>query len=340
MRIIIGDCVEEMNKLAAESVHLCVTSPPYWGLRKYGSGPRELGQENTFQDYVDNLQQVFSACHRVLRKDGSLYLNLGDSYAGSGKGGHSGNSPHQKQLTNEGSLSVRGVKRGGLAAKQLFGIPWRVAFALQDFGWYLREDIIWAKRNCMPGSMKDRYTSSHEYVFHFTKSARYYYDADAIKEPAIWDVNGTGTAARKARASAQLKSHPEGLRAGIRPAGSKDAHQYEGKHRGHERVHQGFRDKWDSLTKQSQCTGMRNKRDVWFLATSQFKGAHFATFPKKLVEPCILAGCPVGGVVLDPFAGSGTVGEVAADHNRDSILIELNPTYRSLIYERLAKSLV
>ena len=195
----------------------------------------------------------------------------------------------------------------GLPSKNLIGIPWRVALALQADGWYLRSDIIWAKRNCMPESVTDRPTRSHEYIFLLTKSPKYYYDAEAIKEPCIYDVDGTGTAARKARQKDDAKSLPTIERAGIRPGG---------------------------FTHEEQCTGMRNKRDVWTVAPANYTGSHFATFPPDLIRPCVLAGTRPGDTVLDPFGGSGTTGQVALEYGRNAILIELQADYIPMIQAR------
>jgi DNA modification methylase len=342
LKILSGDCRETLRTLPDASVNCCVTSPPYYGLRDYGNAA-QIGLEQTPAEYVSQMVAVFSEVRRVLTDDGSLWLNLGDSYTGSGKGGNPQGSPHQMQKGNAGSLSVQHKKTEvtGLLPKNLIGIPWRVAFALQADGWYLREDIIWAKPNCMPESVTDRCTRSHEYIFHLTKSARYYHDADAIKEPAIYAVESDGhgsTTARKARARDGIKSFPTVERNGIRPAGFKDATTFDGKHqdkqRGHLRRHDGFNDRWDGMEKAEQCGGMRNKRSVWTVAPANYPDAHFATFPPALILPCVLAGCPVGGTVLDLFGGSGTTGQVALENGRSAILCELNPTYVGLIEQR------
>jgi DNA modification methylase len=314
--IIIGDCRKSLLTLPEKSVNCCVTSPPYFGLRDYGHGG-QIGQEKTPSEFIAAIVSVFREVHRVLRDDGTLWLNLGDCFAGSGKGGNPGHSPHIKQKTNAGSLSVRGrVQETGLAQKQLMGIPWRVAFALQDAGWYLRQDIVWHKPNPMPESVKDRCTRAHEYIFMLTKSEKYYYDANAIAEPAIYS----------------------GL-TGQDASGFKDATKFNGKHsdkqRGHSRRHAGFNARWDSMTKTEQCQGTRNKRSVWTVATKPFRGAHFATFPPELIIPCILAGCPKDGTVLDPFGGAGTTGLVASQLKRNAILCELNPAYAEMARERI-----
>jgi len=291
IKLINGDCLTELKNLEPESVHCCVTSPPYWGLRDYGVDG-QLGLEKTPEEYVANMVSVFREVRRVLRKDGTLWLNLADSYAGGGRGfGYGG-----KQDTNKGCEDMpRSVIPTGLKAKDLCGIPWRVAFALQADGWYLRQDIIWAKPNPMPESVTDRCTKSHEYIFLLTKSAKYFYDAEAVKEP-----NAPATVER-------AKYH------WCKP--DTKAAQY-----------QDMNGLNRNETYPMNEAG-RNRRSVWTITTKPFKEAHFATFPEELIIPCIKAGCPKGGVVLDPFAGSGTTGVVAEKLGRDYILIELNPKY-------------
>lgn len=484
-----GDSREVLKTLPARSVHCCVTSPPYFGLRDYGVAG-QIGLEPTPDAYVAELVAVFREVKRVLRDDGVLFLNLGDSYWGGGRGGNPEGSPHQKQRTNRGSVSMPASARheaaydrrgkapegsqvrdcfcqslcgacrvayrigkshsahlpdstrlvsnfgsipehiqspsghpptlgltlqvshnvdatpdqrpssalgceplpaslastkpqsaspsqngclqassrdgecqmcgrslldcvpasahmvvctcdtadgelvgrktdmdtSGLAypsytttslkPKDLIGIPWRVAFALQSDGWYLRQDIIWSKPNPMPESVRDRCTKAHEYIFMLSKAERYYYDQEAIKEPAIY---------------AGLTNQE--------PNGYKDATKFNGKHsdkqRGHSRRHAGFNDRWDQMEREEQCSGVRNKRSVWTVATQPFKEAHFATFPPDLIEPCIKAGCPAGGIVLDPFGGAGTTGLVADRLQRNAILIELNPTYAEMAKSRV-----
>lgn len=269
-KIMIGDCIEQMRaSVPDESVHCCVTSPPYWGLRDYGV-EGQFGLEKTPGEYVARMVEVFREVKRVLRKDGTLWLNLGDSYAN----------------------------------KALAGIPWRVAFALQADGWYLRSDIIWHKPNPMPESVTDRPTRSHEYIFLLTKSARYAYDADAIKEPAV---------PRKRMTKGYLTPKQKGRDAGCRPSAATGLN--------------------------APSSDRKNVRSVWTITPKSYKGAHFATFPEALPERCILAGCPVGGVVLDPFTGSGTTGAVAKRLGRDFIGCELNPQYAELAEQRISKSI-
>jgi DNA modification methylase len=336
VQIIAGDCRHVLSTLADQSVNCIVTSPPYFGLRDYGVAG-QIGLESNPSVFVSEMVNVFRTARRVLRDDGTLWLNLGDSYAGSGKGGNPIDSPHQKQATNAGSLSVigntareaantRGVgddRCFGHKPKDLMGIPWRVAFALQDDGWYLRQDIIWSKPNPMPESVRDRCTKAHEYLFMLSKAPRYYYDADSIAEDAIY---------------AGLANQDD--------SGFKDPRSFNGKHkegyrsadkqRGHGRRHAGFNDRWDAMERTEQCSGKRNKRSVWEVATAPFADAHFATFPPALIEPCILAGCPEGGIVLDPFGGAGTTGLVADRFKRSAVLIELNPEYATMAARRIS----
>lgn len=341
VRILIGDCLEQMRLLPDGSVNCCVTSPPYWGLRDYGHSA-QIGREESPAVYVQRMVAVFAEVHRLLTLDGTLWLNLGDSYAGGGCGSR---DPIKwpKQSRND-HMPVHAKKKSGLPAKNLLGIPWRVAFALQDAGWILREDIIWSKPNCMPESVTDRCTRSHEYIFHLSKSADYFHDGDAIKEPAIYEIENShgSTTAGKARAQEDHKSFPNGERNGIRPVRFKDARDFAGKHedkqRSHSRRHNGSNDRWDKMEKSEQCSGMRNKRSVWTVSPANYAEAHFATFPPALIRPCILAGCPVGGTVLDPFAGSGTTGEVSEMEGRNSVLIELNPAYAELAKKRTEQS--
>lgn len=295
LTIIHGNALEKLRELPAQSVQCCVTSPPYWGLRDYGIA-EQLGLEETPSEYVDKLVGVFSEVRRVLKNDGTLWLNLGDSYASDmkGTGGAS-----DKQLSNAGSFYKMSRLNHGLKSKDLCGIPWRVALALQADGWYLRSDIIWHKPNPMPESVTDRPTKAHEYLFLITKSDRYYYDAESIQEPVVreWDSNNGGNLSPKGihKANGEMRE-----RGGEYPI----------------------------------CSGTRNKRSVWTVASANYSKAHFATFPPDLIKPCILAGTRSVDTVLDPFAGSGTTGAVAIEFGRSAILIELNREYIRLIEQR------
>lgn len=295
-----GDCMAGLRLMPDQSVNTCVTSPPYFGLRDYGHAG-QIGLEDTPDAFVARLVEVFREVRRVLRDDGTLWLNLGDSYSTDSKWGGSTGGKAAKALHGAGG-GGRNKTRTGLADKQLIGIPWRVAFALQADGWYLRQDIIWHKPNPMPESVKDRCTKAHEYIFLLSKSDRYYFDADAIKEPAVGPVGGaTGRGKQKSAASYSVK--------GTQPQ----------------------RDNSGGLGGDGVS---RNRRSVWTVTTKPYAGAHFATFPPDLIEPCVLAGAPPGGVVFDPFMGSGTTAAVAAKHGRLGMGCELNPEYVELIRQR------
>jgi len=305
VNILIGDCRETLKTLPDQSIHTCVTSPPYFGLRDYGMDD-QIGLEQTPDAFVEQLVDVFREVKRILRDDGTLWLNLGDSYA-SYRDGKA--TPDTTRGDSEGTLVPKGSAKNRMAStfagsiikhKDLIGIPWRVAFALQADGWYLRQDIIWHKPNPMPESVQDRCTKSHEYIFLLSKSPKYYFDHDAIKEQAIHGIVG-----RKATKT---------------PKGNMDD-------RGVTRT--------STAEQMGSPDGKKNKRSVWTVTTKPFKGAHFATFPFDLIEPCILAGCPEGGTVLDPFGGAGTTGLVASRHNRNAILCELNPEYIILAEKRI-----
>ena len=334
MTLYIGDCRTILPTLNAGSVQCCVTSPPYFGLRDYDADG-QIGLEKTPDEYVYELVRVFREVKRALKDDGVLFLNLGDSYAGSGKGG---NPDGGKQATNKGSQSVgclygtgktareaavTNVTRktfDGIKAKDLIGIPWMVAFALRADGWYLRSEITWCKRAPMPESVQDRPTSATEKIFLFSKSARYYYDADAVRETSIEPNWGS----RLMRNSD--KSKPTDKINGIR--------QRTDKQRGHSRRHAGFNDRWDAMEKSEQQSNGRNMRNWLVLGPEPYSGAHFAVFPSAIPERCILAGSRPGDIVLDPFFGSGTTGHVAEQLGRKWIGIELNQDYEPLAKER------
>jgi len=318
-QILKGDCRDVLKTLPDESVHCVVTSPPYFGLRDYGVAG-QIGLEPSPAEFVEQMVAVFRDVRRVLRADGTLWLNLGDSYANDGKwGGHTGGK-HVKAL--HCSPIGRNKKYTGLKPKDLIGIPWRAAFALQADGWYLRQDIIWSKPNPMPESVLDRCTKAHEYIFMFSKSARYAYDAAAIAEDAIYSGLANQDDSGFKNPQSFNGKHKDGYR-------SSD------KQRGHGRRHAGFNERWDKMERAEQCSGKRNKRSVWNVATQGYAEAHFATFPPALIESCILAGCPAGGTVLDPFGGAGTTGMVADRLKRNAILIELNPEYADMAKRRI-----
>ena len=372
IKILQGSCLETLSSLEEKSVNTCVTSPPYWGLRDYGNGD-QLGQEETPEKFVDNLVNVFREVRRVLREDGTVWLNLGDSYCGTGHKGDTKDMFISGGKARNGQSFALNNKVEGLKSKDLIGIPWRVAFALQADGWYLRQDIIWHKPNPMPESVQDRCTKSHEYIFLLSKSPKYYYDIEAIKEETLTQDNQN-----RDRDKTKLNNTPG-------------------------------RTKMEGLKTNNYET--RNKRSVWSISTKPYKEAHFATYPPELIKPCILAGCPekvcvkcgtpyqritsrksdqlrvdnstldrfgngkagvhrkiggqyqkwlnenplttVGwekqcncetnetksGTVLDPFGGSGTTAQVSNNLNRNAILCELNPEYVEIAKDRLKHSL-
>ncbi len=334
IRILQGDCRDVLKALPDESVDCVVTSPPYFGLRDYGVDG-QIGLEQTPDAYVAEMVTVFREVRRVLRDDGTVWLNLGDSYNNRTKVRSSSHQPALNGFSDDNwaERAERGGVRmsrndGDLKEKDLIGIPWMVAFALRADGWYLRQDIIWSKPNPMPESVQDRCTKAHEYIFMLTKSARYYYDIEAIKEPM--SISSVARLSQDIEGQAGSDRVPGKTNGAMKAVGKID------KQRGHSRRHAGFNDRWDAMEKAEQCSGLRNKRSVWEVATQPFSEAHFATFPPALIEPCIKAGCPAGGTVLDPFGGAGTTGLVADRLQRNAILIELNPAYVDIARNRLA----
>lgn len=347
-----GDCLDVLKTLPSESINCCITSPPYWGLRDYGTGEwmggdsacshkrdskqseltqtghrnlegsvgdgiykdkckrcgaerkdRQIGLELTPESYVQKMVDVFREVRRVLINDGTLWLNLGDSYCGTGSKGE-WKDPKYSNGRNGQSIAINN-KIEGLKSKDLVGIPWRVAFALQADGWYLRQDIIWHKPNPMPESVTDRCTKAHEYIFLMSKNPNYYLDNKAIQEPCT---------TQEGRPSAIVRDRVYGYN-------SKQAAL--GRARGGEETPE---------------PATRNKRSVWSINVKPYKEAHFATFPKELIEPCVLAGCPKDGTILDPFGGSGTTAEVAIENGRNALLIELNPEYIELAKTRISNT--
>jgi DNA modification methylase len=298
-KIEFGDCRETMRKWASHGVkaQTCVTSPPYYGLRDYGH-EGQIGLEETPEEYIKAMVEVFQCVWDVLEDDGTLWLNIGDSYAGNNSrasnNGRAGFGNAREKVVNRTGE--------GLKTKDLIGIPWMLAFALRADGWFLRQDIIWHKPNPMPESVQDRCTKAHEYIFLMSKSQKYYYDHEAIKEP--------------------LKGEPE--------TRDKNAEGYQADYSKGDRFSKGER--------VFGADGMANKRSVWSVPVKPYTGAHFAVFPSELIEPCILAGAPVGGIVLDPFMGSGTTAQVAQDLGRQYIGCELNPAYGKLQKKRTAQT--
>ncbi|WP_339193150.1 site-specific DNA-methyltransferase [Paenibacillus sp. FSL W8-1287] len=361
--ILQGNCIEVMPQLEAESFNICVTSPPYWALRDYGLPPTYwpevtytpmpglppitvpewigcLGLEPTPEMFVAHMVLVFREVWRLLRKDGTLWMNFGDSYAKAGIPGLGDPTIGDRNL---GGMKVpsRSIPNE-LKPKDLIGIPWRVAFALQADGWYLRMDNIWSKPNCMPESVTDRPTKAHEYMFLLSKSERYYYDGEAIKEALasssiarlsqdLEGQRGSDRANGGAKINGRMKAVGGSLGAFGPPQSRRRSGNKERKY-GEERDRPGSQlgasIPWEGST--------RNKRSVWTVPTAQFTEAHFATFPEKLIEPCILAGAPVGGRVLDPFGGSGTTLKVALENNRECTIIEMGLQYVEIAERRTA----
>lgn len=376
--ILQGDCIQVMRGLEPEQFHTGVTSPPYWGLRDYGIPPSDwpemaytpmpglpavtvpawrgcLGLEPTPEMFVAHSVAVFREVHRLLRPDGTLWLNYGDSYSGTGKSG-GGSQGERWTVSGAGASKGKGTWQpppAHLKPKDLIGIPWRVAFALQADGWYLRMDNIWSKPNPMPESVRDRPTKAHEYMFLLSKSERYYYDNEAIKEPGVQDEWANGFRGgsytegstfdnqdggkRKARGNFKVPtgwdtesgSHGTVHRQGRSKANSFARNVKESPPPGQPTQHRADRE-------DVEYSGMRNKRSVWTVATQPFPEAHFATFPEQLIRPCILAGAPPGGKVLDPFGGSGTTLKVSLEQERDCTIIELGEQYIDIARRRTA----
>ncbi|WP_439858072.1 DNA-methyltransferase [Pseudomonas syringae] len=384
-QILVGDCIDMMRTLPDESVHTCVTSPPYYGLRDYGVDG-QIGLEETPAEFIARLVDVFREVRRVLRADGTIWVNMGDSYATGGRGGGGSYMAERGDAAWKGKGSATGWRSApaGFKHKDLMGMPWRLAFALQDDGWYLRQDIIWHKPNPMPESTRDRCTKAHEYLFLLSKSRRYHYDSDAIREPA--NLTGKGNA-NGYRGGAYVNSSTFDKAEGGKRTSSGNTVPNNGVGWGHG-TDKALRNRqrvtvptgWDTSTgegghgafhkdgaerkrrdsfkredsKREQAipgqskgthrpdrdesthdTATRNKRSVWTVATHAFKEAHFATFPPDLISPCILAGAPRGGVVLDPFGGAGTTSLVSMQEGRRSIICELNPEYAALARARI-----
>ena len=294
-RIICAHALDGLKQIESGTIDTCITSPPYYNLRNYGS-VGQIGLEATPEEYIDKLVAVFREVKRVLRDDGTLWLNISDTFAGHGK-------------------------FANCKSKDLIGIPWLLAFALRADGWYLRSDIIWQKGNCMPESVTDRPTRSHEYIFLLSKSSKYYYDHEAIKEPA---VNGDPD---KPRGSAKSMS---GGKAKVN-SGRRKKQDEVGSRR-----YTGFNERYFNEPPKQH----RNKRSVWNVNTTPFPGAHFATFPKELIRPCILAGSRFGGIILDPFFGAGTTGLVAMEEGRRYVGIEINPEYVEIAQKRLNSAII
>ena len=307
-KIICGNSLEVLKTLADNSVDMCVTSPPYYGLRDYGESG-QIGMEQTPQEYIEHLTEIFMEVHRVLKPTGTLWINIGDSYAGSGKGPMSlavaGNGKNNTLYAKNSKVHEVPKTWDGIKPKDMIGIPWMLAFSLRAKGWYLRSDIIWHKTNCLPESVKDRPTKCYEHIFLLSKSRKYYYDYKAIQEP----LKQVSRERYKRGRSDHSKYAGEGLQQNINRQ----------------------RDDFSMFDQE-----YKRKRDVWEVSTNTFKmDEHFAMYPEKLIEPCVLAGSEKGGIVLDPFFGSGTTGVVAKKHGREYIGIDINPKYCTLAGKRI-----
>lgn len=344
-RLYTDDCELALRTFPTGSVNCVVTSPPYYGLRDYGVAG-QIGLEESPRVFIDRLVAVFEQVRRVLTDDGTCWVNMGDTYSGGGRGAYDVKSD------NKGQSASRGLKRNdlfGVKCKDLLGVPWMLAFALRDAGWYLRQEIIWAKPNPMPESVRDRCTKSHEQLFLLTKSPRYYWDFDAMQEPAVGGDNGSSffgerdlaihpTTSKKPRVrNDRIGGNKRGAlqhsTAGMYTTGTKPRESVK---RG------GFNGKTNAMPGRESfraVTDTRNRRSVWTVPTQPNKEAHFASYPPELIRPCIRAGCPLGGVVLDPFSGSGTTGLVAVQEGRKYLGIELNPEYQKIAEKRIRKVL-
>lgn len=308
-KIEFGDCREIMRRWAQDGIkaQTCVTSPPYYGLRDYGH-EGQIGLEETPEEYIKAMVEVFRCVWDVLEDDGTLWLNIGDSYYNYRPG--KGQALVQQSVANNDQdlpqvCARRGNKLEGLKEKDLIGIPWMLAFALRSDGWYLRQDIIWHKPNPMPESVQDRCTKAHEYILLLSKSQKYYYDRESIREEIKETTNG---------------------KAGVRRSGDSKTRS---------REHWGVPHNPENVIVEYDEIKGANKRSVWSISTKPYEGAHFAVFPEELIEPCIMAGAPAGGIVLDPFMGSGTTAQVAQDLGRKYLGCELNPEYKPLQEKRL-----
>lgn len=332
VRILRGDCRDVLKTLPDASVHCCVTSPPYFGLRDYGMAA-QIGLEATPDAFVTQLVGVFREVRRVLRDDGTLWLNLGDSYANDSKWGGSTSGKHVQAVHGNSGIG-RGRHTTGLPGKNLIGVPWRVAFALQADGWILRQDIIWSKPNPMPESCTDRCTKAHEYVFLLSKGPRYYFDADAISEPvALSSVARLAQDIDSQAGSDRVPGKTNGPMKAVRS--KRDTFKRDDSKRAEVMPGQSVGTHRPAREESAYPLDTRNKRSVWTIATQPYSEAHFATMAPELAETCIKAGCPAGGTALDPFGGAGTTGLVADRLQRSAILIELNPTYAELASKRI-----
>lgn len=352
--ILIGDTREQLKTIASDSIHCVVTSPPYWGLRDYGV-EGQIGLEATPAEFLSTMVEVFEEVRRVLKPDGTCWVNMGDSYAtGAGAIGRApGGGAQGERFIRRGHINTQPNRKKleGFKPKDLCMMPHRLAIALQDAGWWVRQDIVWSKPNPMPESVQDRCTKSHEYIFLLSKSEKYFYDAGAIREPVVGDPeasrNRFDTKDYEVPGQKPQKRLSRGVgfghgtdsdireRGRVRVRGNSKTFRGGGSYTDGQQFNNDEQVARESHGNEPNITGLRNKRSVWTMATHSFKEAHFATFPPELPETCIKAGCPVGGTVLDPFFGAGTTGLVADRLQRNCIGIELNPAYAEIARKRI-----
>ena len=333
-----------LKSISDESVRTCITSPPYWGLRDYGVAG-QMGLEKTPDLFVHRMVELFREVRRCLASDGTLWVNMGDSYCSSGGTGHQGKHGDRNNRTHTQRNLLGNTAQNGLKAKDLVGVPWMLALALRSDGWYLRQDIIWSKPNPMPESVSDRCTKAHEYIFLLSKSPKYYFDQDAIKEPCSENTHAR-MEREKPENEGSLRAN-DGLRrdgrpmrpvlAGVGPKARKIPSGWDTGPGDHRALKGNYKPKQNEsfAAATAGLTTHRNKRSVWTVGSFPFSEAHFATYPPDLIEPCILAGSARGDLVLDPFCGSGTTGMVALRHGRNFLGLELNPEYIEIARSRI-----
>ena len=330
VRITVGDVREKLAELADESVHCVVTSPPYWRQRDYGMAG-QIGLEPTPEEYIAVLRDIFREVRRVLKPEGTAWVNIGDKWSSGGNGG-GGSFMETRGEAWSHARNAKGWRSPppGYKDKDLVGVPFMLAFAMRADGWWWRQCNIWGKPNCMPESVIDRTTIGHEYVLHFSKSGHYWYDDEAVRT-----APAASTETRLSQDIAMQAGSNRANGGGKTNGPMKAVGRKTDKQRGHSRKHQGFNDRWDAMERSEQIVEGANLRSVWWISPASYRGGHFAVMPDKLAEICIRAGCPEGGTVLDPFAGPGTTGLVADRLGRDAILIELNPEYAAMAEKRL-----
>lgn len=332
VRILTGDCREVLKTLPDESVQCCVTSPPYWRQRDYGN-PDQIGLEQTPEEYIAEMVEVFREVRRVLKPDGTCFVNIGDKWASGGNGG-GGSFMEGRGEAWAHAREAKDWRRppAGYKDKDLVGVPFMLAFALRADGWYWRQCNVWAKPNCMPESVTDRTTISHEYVMHFSKRGDYYYDHEAVRLPAVPEsVARLERSMRNEGTQTLMTGGPVDV-----PGQAPHSKARANKQRGHSRRHAGFNERWDRMSVAEQQAQGANLRSVWWLSPAQYGEGHFAVMPDTLARICILAGSRPGDTILDPFGGAGTTGLVADRLQRDAILIELNPDYADMARSRIS----